>query len=815
MGRIRFHRFATSTTPSTARPTNRLANRDRILLVVVLLHRAASSPPRSNHPSRSPKMLSGIKFIPGDQLLPAGKGSDSEESGEEKKDSRRIMAKDGDGKGKDEKKTKTRKKKKKSRRRSKRYSSDESESSSGSDEERRSKRSRRGGKKESFSDDSDSSEEYEDRKGGRSKRGKDIRVRSGKGKHSSHDEFSDDEELLNKSGNELARKEMGLEWMLKSTSRNESSCAQREEEPEQPEKPIEEIKQTNPKELNPYLKDNGSGYPDEKALSEAGDQLLSSSVVGDGGASWRLKALKRAKEQAAREGRKLDDVVEGRWGSLGQLAASVAASRAAPTHAHLHAIRNRKRGQTEKSEAVPPGELNEGRDYLRGVSSRNPEMRKPRQDNFPWKRNKGQNVSSEDKSLTSAALSGLNKFANDGSFMDAISHFQSKDASASNSSCASLEANEVKESDLNSLKDKSSNKTSSGNMKGLSANQFAAKILQLRMKGKHEEADKLSKEMEDMVEKQDSGSLSLENIGSSSRQSGAQISGSHKKREDDADLHLAKKIMQNRQFSLSGRADDEYDFDGVAPSRKSKKRKEAAPEENRFVRKQFSTQKERCQFCFENPSRPKHLVVSIANFTYLMLPQWHPVVEGHCIILPLQHEAATRTVDQNVWDEIRNFKKCLLKMFSKQDKDVVFLETVIGLAKQRRHCLIECIPIPYQLSRQAPMYFKKAIDEAEDEWGQHEMKKLIPTSGNLRQVIPANFSYFHVEFGLDRGFVHVIDDEGNFSSGFGLNVIRGLLRLPEEDMYRRRRLEPVEKQKLAVTAFMKEWEPFDWTKELD
>jgi hypothetical protein len=47
--------------------------------------------------------------------------------------------------------------------------------------------------------------------------------------------------------------------------------------------------------LNPYLKDDGTGYLEESDEVKVGaSQLLSSSVVGDRGASWSFKACTRA-----------------------------------------------------------------------------------------------------------------------------------------------------------------------------------------------------------------------------------------------------------------------------------------------------------------------------------------------------------------------------------------------------------------------------------------------------------------------------------------------------------------------------------------
>ncbi|KAI3852344.1 hypothetical protein MKW92_040216 [Papaver armeniacum] len=656
-------------------------------------------------------MLSGIKFIPRDQLETDLSSSSVEER----------------------RKSSNKKEKRRRKKKHQEYSSGSSSDSESSDSDAdiKSHRSRGKNKKSSkkrknrhstSSSDSESEEEGRRRKHESRKKERGHRAEAQEGVSDS----------VPRDVNELARKEAGLDWMLKPKYDPEKISVQTTDLPEEPQ--VEEVrlqlilklkktftlqilgKETNPRELNPYYKNDGGGFPEDEVQTKV-----------HGGASWRLKALKRAQEQAARDGK----VVEERWGSLGQLDVS-AAARAAPNRAHLHAIRNRQRTNESVSD-----------DKLTWMEKREPKV----PDSLSWRRGR-----------SSAAASSLNKFANDGSFLRQLAANQKKEDDGPSCSPRDMETVNMEVGMGSAGVGKPSEESASGKQE-LSANQLAARAMQLRMKGKHDEADKLMVEIMKMKDSE-SKPAGLGAKGSATRHVLHKLSLREKEKVEDADMNLAQTIVHNKQY---GREDDEYDFENAV---------------------NFA----------ENPTRPKHLVVAIANFTCLMLPQWQPVVQGHCYIYLCSMEAATRNIDNNVWDEIRNFKKCLIMMFfGKQDKDVLFLETVMDIRKQRRHCLVECIPLPDKLqSRPLCILKRSAIDEAEDEWSQHNAKKLIDTSKK---------DYF----GLDKSFVHIIDDESQFKSNIGINVIRGMLQLPGGDMYRR---------KHAVGLFVKEWEPFDWTKQL-
>lgn len=111
------------------------------------------------------------------------------------------------------------------------------------------------------------------------------------------------------------------------------------------------------------------------------------------------------------------------------------------------------------------------------------------------------------------------------------------------------------------------------------------------------------------------------------------------------------------------------------------------------------------------------------------------------------------------------------------------------------------------------MYFKKAIQESETEWSQN--KKLIDTrKKDIRHSVPKGFPYFSVDFGIDGGFAHVIEDEQLFPHYFGKEILGGMLNL-EPQLWRRPHKENFDSQRKKVLEFAEQWKPFDWTKNID
>jgi hypothetical protein len=71
------------------------------------------------------------------------------------------------------------------------------------------------------------------------------------------------------------------------------------------------------RELNPYWRDGGTGLPQEKKAEGLGNRksrTLPVKSVGDHGVDWLQRALKHTNEQAANEGRSVEEVAAERWG---------------------------------------------------------------------------------------------------------------------------------------------------------------------------------------------------------------------------------------------------------------------------------------------------------------------------------------------------------------------------------------------------------------------------------------------------------------------------------------------------------------------
>ncbi|CAI6349414.1 unnamed protein product [Macrosiphum euphorbiae] len=293
---------------------------------------------------------------------------------------------------------------------------------------------------------------------------------------------------------------------------------------------------------------------------------------------------------------------------------------------------------------------------------------------------------------------------------------------------------------------------------------------------------------------------------------------------DDDDKYSLKSMFQkemtstaedsNMEFvNLSRKVNARDDEDDVFVDRASEKRSAKASEREikRAIGEHKRTEKilNSCRYCFDSEEMLKHLFIAKGEKCYLCLPSYKSLTEGHCLIVPIYHYACATDIDEDVWTEMQVFRKVLTTMFKDQDEDVIFFESAMRL-NNMPHMIWNCVPVPIEIGDTAPIYFKKAILECETEWAIN-VKVVDLSSKDVRRAVPKSLPYFAVDFGMQGGYAHVIEDEKIFPNNFAEEIIGGMMDL-DHNAWRKRQKEPIEDQLQKTTKFLEIWKDYNFTK---
>lgn len=237
---------------------------------------------------------------------------------------------------------------------------------------------------------------------------------------------------------------------------------------------------------------------------------------------------------------------------------------------------------------------------------------------------------------------------------------------------------------------------------------------------------------------------------------------------------------------------------------------------NREVSRQIAYQKKthtitsRCWWWIESSSFQRHRLLSLGDHVSMCLvPSHMSLVPLQCYLVPISHAESFVSCEDEVWNEITNFRSSLRRMFKEQNKGVIFLETVLP-SKGLWQTKMDVIPVPLDVEHDAEIYFKSAMNSQCEEWGTH-IKVLSTRDKGVRRTIPKGFPYFNVEWS-HGGFAQIIEKQ-SFSKDFGLDTIAGMMELDPMKFKRKNRAPNDDRN--AMRTFLDGWKGFDWTLSLD
>ncbi|KAN0061688.1 Pre-mRNA-splicing factor cwf19 [Thecaphora frezii] len=176
------------------------------------------------------------------------------------------------------------------------------------------------------------------------------------------------------------------------------------------------------------------------------------------------------------------------------------------------------------------------------------------------------------------------------------------------------------------------------------------------------------------------------------------------KDQKDLDAELASHIMHDARY------EHDEDYIDENSERLARKKLKSDAMKRQFAIQDFAKTKkalDTCIYCWQDEGArpPRATVVSSGTRVYLALPEYESLTEGHCLIVPMQHHLSSLEAEDDAWDEIKNFMKCLMQMAAKRSESVVFYETVLSL-KHQKHTVIEAVPVPNDVYPILPGVFK-------------------------------------------------------------------------------------------------------------
>ncbi|KAM0729681.1 CWF19-like protein 2 [Formica fusca] len=581
------------------------------------------------------------------------------------------------------------------------------------------------------------------------------------------------------------------------------------------------------RELNPYWKDGGDGLP------KISPGRLDNSQVLD--ANWLKKSLRRAEEQARRDGKTLEEVATERWGSL-ETIQSMIINAEKMSNAEQNKYFKKHYNVNRHNKDLHRISSSRLRNRSRSRSRSRERTGKYTPDYFSHhikKKQSFQRPNDSDNYYQQTTHSSTSRLKN-------------SDRKHESGLIESSRLEETKTKNISNINEMDKNKNIDI-LTEAEMNKLGAKIIKAEIMGDNELAAQLKVQLEQarklsvvntnvqeetvILTKTDAKGVARP---IQPRSQSKQFAESHRKKKS-AETHVSGErvcyFADDNKYSLQemfqrekGRStnEDEGIFTKLVAknadhvddmfeqqiAQTNSEEKQDRRDRSHAIKEHIhlSNSMENCSWCLDSKNMLKHMIVTMDSMICLSLPAYTSLTTSQCILTPIQHVACQLQLDEDVWYRLKEFKKKLIKMFMKEDLYPIFFEVY----KKRRkfsHMQLECIPLPKETGESAPLYFKKALLECETEWSIN--KKIVDLKDkDIRHAVPNGLSYFMVEFASHPGYAHVIEDEEMFPKNFAEEIIGGMLDV-DCNLWRKPKRQSFDEQRAKMLKFTEIWKKYN------